>query len=55
MSYETVAYVTQTGVLLFFITLFICVLAYALNPSNREKFTRAAHVPLDDENGAPRD
>lgn len=49
MTYQTVAFLTQTGVLVFFMMLFGAVLFYALAPRNKDKFTRAAHMPLDDE------
>ena len=49
MSYQTIAFFTQTAVMIFFIAIFLGVLVYALSPSNREKFTRAANMPLEDE------
>ena len=57
MTYETIVTVTQTLSLLFFVALFIAVVAYALWPGNREKFKRAARLPLEsadlnDRNGA---
>lgn len=49
MSYHAVAFFTQTGVLIFFVVLFLAVLAYALSPANGEKFARAARAVLDDD------
>ncbi len=49
MTYHQIAFFTQTGVLLFFMAIFFVVLFYALNPKNRDKFRRAARMPLDDE------
>lgn len=49
MNYHTIAFITQTGVLVFFVLLFLAVLGYALSPSNEEKFTRAARAALDDD------
>ncbi len=49
MTYETVATVAPTIGLILFMTLFAGVVAYALWPRNREKFRRAAKMPLDEE------
>ncbi len=49
MTYETVSAIAPTIGLIFFITLFVGAVAYALWPRNREKFRRAAQMPLDEE------
>lgn len=53
MSYEQIVTLTQTLTLVFFVLLFAGVVLYALWPGNREKFRRAARLPLDadDKNG----
>lgn len=47
MTYETVVRLSQTTTLIFFIVLFLAVIAYAFWPSNKAKFERAARVPLE--------
>lgn len=49
MTYESVSHFAQTVGLVFLVTLFAAVLAYAFWPRNREKFRRAAALPLDEE------
>ena len=49
MHYHTIAFITQTGVLLFFMAIFLGVLWYALSPRNKDKFSQAANIPLGDE------
>ncbi len=49
MTYETVASVAPTIGLIFFITFFAAVVAYTFWPRNRDKFRRAAKMPLDEE------
>ncbi|MEC9368286.1 MAG: cbb3-type cytochrome c oxidase subunit 3 [Pseudomonadota bacterium] len=52
MTYETMVSITQTTALLFFLLLFVCVVAYAFWPGNRSRFERAANLPLEgDETG----
>lgn len=51
MSYEDVAHFVQTWGLVFFVVVFLGVVAYAIWPANRERFRRAARIPLE-ENGA---
>ena len=46
MTYDVVANFSQVTSLLFFIALFIGVLAYALWPSNKKKFYDASKIPL---------
>lgn len=50
MTYETVVTLTQTLSMVFFILLFLGVVAYALWPGNGSKFERAARLPLEPEN-----
>ncbi len=47
MTYETVVQLSQTTTLIFFIVLFLAVVAYAFWPSNKAKFERAARVQLE--------
>ena len=46
MQYETVVSFAATYGLIYFIILFAVVVAYALWPSNKSKFDRAARLPL---------
>ena len=48
-TYSTFANFAQTWGLTFFVTVFALVLIYALKPSNREKFDRAARTPLEED------
>jgi cytochrome c oxidase cbb3-type subunit 4 len=50
LSYEAVASFAQQGGAIYFGVLFAAVLIYALWPRNRDRFRRAARIPLDDEN-----
>ena len=47
-TYETLAHFAQTWGLIYFVVMFAGVLAYALWPSNKDKFQSAAHAPLED-------
>lgn len=47
MTYDTVATFSQVTSLLFFIALFIGVVAYAFWPGNRQKFDAAQRKALD--------
>jgi len=47
MTYDTVATFSQVASLLFFIAMFIAVLAYALWPGNRRRFDAAQRKALD--------
>jgi cytochrome c oxidase cbb3-type subunit IV len=47
MTYDTVASISQVTSLLMFIAMFLAVLAYALWPSNGEKFARIQRHSLD--------
>lgn len=49
MSYENVASISQVVALLFFIGLFVAVLAYAFWPGNKKRFDEAARLPLEDD------
>lgn len=46
MTYETVAFYSQTAALILFIALFAGVLVYVALPRNRTLFERAARLPL---------
>ncbi len=46
MDYETFAAFARTYGLVYLTILFIAVLAYALWPRNKNKFDRAARIPL---------
>lgn len=47
MSSDSLSTFAQTWGLIYFVVLFAGVVAYALWPSNRKKFDRAAHMPLE--------
>ena len=44
--YERLAQFAQTWGLLYFVTLFVIVLVYALWPSNKKRFDEASKIPL---------
>lgn len=48
MTLDQAAHYAQTGGLVLLTLCFIGAVIYALWPSNREKFQRAAHTPLED-------
>lgn len=48
MTYSGLSQFAQTWGLLLFIALFAGVIVYALWPGNRDRFARAAQMPLDD-------
>jgi cytochrome c oxidase cbb3-type subunit 4 len=50
MTYEQATQFAQTWGLGLLVILFVGVVIYALWPGNREKFKRAAHTPLNQEN-----
>ncbi len=58
MDYETFSLFAGTWGLVLLVVMFIAAMAYALWPSNKEKFEQAAQLPLDADNpsntGAPR-
>lgn len=45
-TYEVLSHFAQTWGLIYFIALFVGVLAYTLWPRNVRRFDAAAHVPL---------
>ena len=49
MTYEEVASLSGTIGLVFFVAMFVVVLAYALWPRNKAKFDKASRAPLDEE------
>ncbi len=49
MTYDVIATYSQVTSLLMFVAMFLGVLVYALWPSNRQTFNKAAHMPLDEE------
>ena len=48
-TYQILAEIAQSAGLLYFVAIFLSVIAYALWPSNKAKFDAAAHVPLQDD------
>lgn len=44
--YESIAHFVQIASLLYFVALFIAVIAYALRPRNKKTFDEAASIPL---------
>lgn len=51
MNYQIVASLAVNSGLVYFLCLVAIVLVYVLWPSNREKFKRAARVPLESDEG----
>lgn len=47
MTYETIASISQTAALFFFMTLFAGVVVYVFWPGNKRKFDHAARLPLE--------
>lgn len=45
-TYKTLANFAQTWGLIYFVTVFLVVLVYALWPANKTKFDEAARMPL---------
>lgn len=45
-TYRTLAEFAQTWGLLYFVAIFLLVVAYALWPSNKAKFDEASRMPL---------
>ena len=52
MTYETVAAISQSAVLIFYILFFIAVLVYVFRPANRARFDRAARSAIDLDGGS---
>ena len=48
MDYQTISEFAQSWGLVYLVLLFAGVLIYALWPGNKEKFRRAARLPLED-------
>ena len=46
MNFEQVSYFSQTWGLVYLVVIFVGVLIYALWPGSREKFEKAARIPL---------
>lgn len=47
--YAYLAGIAQSVGLVYFVAMFLLVVAYALWPSNRTRFERAAHTPLNED------
>jgi cytochrome c oxidase cbb3-type subunit 4 len=45
-TYATLASFAQTWGLVYFVLVFLCVLAYAFWPTNQRRFDEAARMPL---------
>lgn len=50
--YEALSKFAQTGGLIYFVLMFLAALAYALWPSNQERFDEASQSPLSDKGPA---
>ncbi|QXX76510.1 cbb3-type cytochrome c oxidase subunit 3 [Methylovirgula sp. HY1] len=48
-TYESMSSFVATWGLVYFSVIFVIVLVYALRPSNRKKFDKAAHIPLEED------
>lgn len=46
MSYDQIAHIIKIGGTVAFTGVFVLAILYALWPKNRERFVRAAHLPL---------
>lgn len=46
VTYQTLSHFAQTGGLVYFMLLFLAVVAYAFAPRNRSRFAEAARRPL---------
>jgi cytochrome c oxidase cbb3-type subunit IV len=49
MDYNTVSSFSQSYGLLYLFGLFLIIIAYALWPRNKEKFDKAAKIPLEED------
>jgi cytochrome c oxidase cbb3-type subunit 4 len=49
MTYDILAAFAQTGGLVYFVALFLCVALYAFWPRNRSRFDEAARIPLSED------
>lgn len=52
MNYNSVVSITQSLALVFFMVIFIGVVAYVFWPGNKRKFDDAARLPFEDETAA---
>jgi cytochrome c oxidase cbb3-type subunit 4 len=53
LTYQDVLAFSQSWGVVYFCVLFAIVCVYALLPSNKAKFEKAARSPLNDDEGAP--
>ncbi|MEM7223858.1 MAG: cbb3-type cytochrome c oxidase subunit 3 [Pseudomonadota bacterium] len=53
MTYEEVARFSETWGLVLLVVLFSIAVVYALWPGNKDKFRRAAHLPLSEDDERP--
>ena len=49
MNYSDITGFAETWGLVYLVILFLCTLAYAFWPGNKEKFARGARLPLEDD------
>ena len=49
MTYQTVSAFAQSWGLVFLVVMFGTAVVYALWPSNKSKFKKAAHLPLEED------
>ena len=49
MDYESTSLFAQTWGLVFLVIMFVVATAYALWPRNKDKFDKAARMPLDED------
>ncbi|MBI1212625.1 MAG: CcoQ/FixQ family Cbb3-type cytochrome c oxidase assembly chaperone [Alphaproteobacteria bacterium] len=49
MDYETVSTFAKSWGVVYFMLMFVAVCAYAFWPRNKEKFDRAANIPLNED------
>ncbi len=49
MTYETLSRLAQQGGTVYFLILFVGAFAYALWPTKKDEFQRAARLPLDED------
>ena len=47
MNYDAIVTITQSLALVFFVTLFVVIVAYVFWPGNRRKFEDAAQLPFE--------
>lgn len=49
MSYDSWAYIAKFGGTLGFVAFFIGVIVYTFWPKNKDRFEKASHMPLEDD------